>query len=219
MESLFGLLLWILGILALFGPFAVIRAAVKRRRWWLVVAAILALGWYWCIGASMLPPGLGMAAWTWSFLGGALLLLRLKLRRRWLVWGGLALAFAFPLTLCGLSFHEWWTKGRFAKLENRVDWDEFAPFAPGNRLVAATADDSFLFAPDAPIPKVNCAYALYPLGAAAMQALCPRAAYKNKMVRPVSSPDAYDELLMWRSIALVLAPSAEQAAQAKENGR
>ena len=188
--------------------------------------AILSLGWYWMVGGLLielgaLHPVAYLLTWTLTLVGVALLLLRLKLRWRWLVWVGLALVLAFPLTLGGLSFYDWWTKGRFAELENRVDWDEFEPFSPTNRLVAATADAAFLFATNEPIPEVKCAYALYPIGAAAMQALCPREAYKHWTVSPESSPWAY-EALMWQNnppCALVLAPSAEQIEKAKEKGK
>ena len=215
-----------MSILFLGAPLALIVAAIVFRRWWLVVPAILSLGWYWMVGGLLielgaLHPVAYLLTWTLTLVGVALLLLRLKLRWRWLVWVGLALVLAFPLTLGGLSFYDWWTKGRFAELENRVDWKEFEPFAPTNRLVAATADAAFLFTTNEPIPEVKCAFALYPVGAAAIQALCPREAYKHWTVSPESSPWAY-EALMWQNnppCALVLAPSAEQIEKAKEKGR
>ncbi len=215
-----------MGMLVLCAPLALIVLAVVFRKWWLVVPAILSLGWYWMAGAFIiafgaLHKGAYVLTWTMMLVGVALLLLRLKLPKWWLVWCGLALALAFPLTFGSLSFYDWWTKGRFAKLENRVDWREFEPFAPTNRLVAATAAAKFLFATNEPTPSVECAYAIYPIGAAAMQALCPREAFEGRRtVRPVSSPRAYDELT-WSTtpcIALVLAPSAEQIADAKEKG-
>ncbi|MBP5284534.1 MAG: substrate-binding domain-containing protein [Kiritimatiellae bacterium] len=205
-----------------FLPLVLILLAVVFRRWFVVVPAILSLGVYWSVGMitiafATLHFGAYFLAWNLTLLGVALLLLRLVVRRRALIRIALVLMLSMPAAICCCRSYDWWTKERFAALENRVDWNDFKPFAPGNRLVQVEADESSRFVADEPVPVVSCAYALYPVGAAAVQALGSQES--SPVVRPDSSPQAYSSLLGdGGTLVLALAPSADQMAAAEKNG-
>ena len=199
-----------------------IVSAVIWRRWVLVVAAILSLVPIWVVGylviaIASLRAGLYLLFWTFSVVGAALLLLRLKLRSRILGWSGLALVLATPCCRIVVPAYDWWTKERFERIENRVDWSLYRPFAASNRLVSVVAPTDLVFTPH-DVPSIDCAYALYPLGAAAVQAQCPQTSYTWSTIRPVASPHAYESLLQGRTSAaiLALAPSTNQLAMAEK---
>ena len=203
-------------------PLLLVVSAVVWRNWVLTGLAILSLLWCWPMGSLVIAftsvrSGIYFPLWTGFLVGLALLLLRLKLelKSRALLALGVFLVSGLLFAWTGVSAYDWWTKGRFAKLEDRVGWHLYEPFAESNRLVKVTAPDEFRFAVK-DLPRVHCAYALYPIGAAAVQALCPQASYKRSLVRPDASPRAYDELCLgWAPAILALAPSTNQLAMAE----
>lgn len=191
-----------------------------------VLAIFVFMGGAFAVVFGSLHPGTHLLLWLAFVLGLCLALVRLVCRRRWLVRVGLGLSLAAVLGAAGISACDWWTKDRFDKVENRVDWWDYKPFAPGNKLVKAECPDAFRF--EGWLPRISCAYALYPVGAAAVEALCPKALYKDGGISPESSPMAFDRLVAdsaddcWgvgrADVILALAPSEKQKAAAAEAG-
>lgn len=173
-------------------------------------AFILAMG--------SLHAGLYALLWLGFVLGLILCAMRRIWGVRWFVRIGRILIILPVLIWAGVEGYDWWTKDRFEKLENRVDWWEYRPFEADSRLVKVGAPDEFRF--EGAAPRIDCAYALYPIGAAAYQALSTET---NKIsINSVSSPLAYEMLTerdfpMYASdVILALAPSKADIARAAE---
>ena len=176
------------------------------------------------IGALMLAFGstrgeFYILVWLVFVLGLLLCVLRVIWGVRWFVRVGKLMMSLCVLVWAGCEGHYWWTKGRFDKLENRVDWRDYRPFEPGSKLVRVIAPEDLRF--DGAPPRIRCAYALYPIGAAAYEALA--AETNGVSVHAVSSPTAYETLTEtkrpWTSdLILALAPSEENVRVAAEKG-
>lgn len=178
---------------------------------WVVIGSIFIFG--------SLRPGF-MAVLCLSFvLGLFLLLMRRIWDVRWFAKLGL-FGLILPFVLWGsVTWYDWWMKYRFEKLENRVDWWEYRPFDPASKLVKVNAPEEFRC--EGKMPEISCAYALYPIGAAAYEAVSASAG--DITVYPASSPKAYGDLLRGGShrgadVILALAPSDEDRVKAAENG-
>ena len=161
---------------------------------------------------------------------------------RWRWWRRLgAGAFAGALAVSATAeIRRWWTAGRFARVAEGVeeshplatglvDWSRYKPFAKGNRLPRCDAPEEYRFRDG--WPHLRAAYALYPIAAAAVQAL-------GAQEGPVDAEDAWEHLSYggsdslfawlykevlyqwdWRCDAVFgLAPSAEQVAEAASHG-
>ena len=172
-------------------------------------AVILAMG--------SLHAGLYALLWLGFVLGLILCAMRRIWGVRWFVRIGRILIILPVLIWAGVEGYDWWTKDRFEKLENRVDWWEYRPFEADSKLVKVVAPDEFRFEGDA--PRIDCAYALYPIGAAAYQALSTET---NKIsINSVSSPRAYADLtghfpMDASDLILALAPSEADIKAAAE---
>ena len=158
-------------------------------------------------------------AWICFLLGLGIALSRLVWRKKWLLRIGLGIAAIAVLSAGGVSVREWWARGRFDVLREGIVWSDYYPFEPDNKLVKTDCPPEFRFEGQA--PKVVCALALYPIGAAAFEAQGTRETVPNSAILPCSSPYAYNSLLeaSWSSDAiLALAPSDDQRRLAKEKG-
>ena len=109
-----------------------------------------------------------------GLLSGLCLLLWLLYRKRHLgrsfgLAAGVFLAVALLIPL-GIRGYERFVVNRYEAIrESNWWWNDYRPFKPGNRLVKVEPDTTFRFAGKA--PRISGAYALYPVYAAAFQAL------------------------------------------------
>lgn len=94
-----------------------------------------------------------------------------------------AAAVAVSLSACA---HDWYTNIRYPALggTGRVDWARYLPFAPSNALPRCDAPAEYRFRDGG--PSLRAAHALYPVAAAAVQAL--------------GTPEAYPETNAWRRL-------------------
>lgn len=202
-----------------------ILAAVVWRRWILVQVSVVLLVPAWFEGALVFAfesvhAGLYMCLWACCLLGVMLLLILLMVTNRFLTWVGWLLVSSFPCGIVVVQANDWWVKDRFEKIENRVAWSLYEPFSESNLLVSAEAPAELVFTSEE-IPRISCAFALYPIGAAAVQAQCPRQRFSStsKIVRPAASPQAYKGLVLSEphsTAILALAPSTNQLAMAEK---
>lgn len=164
-------------------------------------------------------PDMYAVLWSVGLLGAMIRLVTLKLKcpKVKLIAGLLVLACPLGF-ICGWQY-DWWTKDRFPRLDKRIDWRQYEPFAPSNRLVSVEAPAEYRLNQTDHL-LIHCAYALQPIGAAAVQALCADEGIgANQFVKPVSSPQAYRCLRYYIGDAiLALAPSTNQLAQAEACG-
>ena len=81
---------------------------------------------------------------------------------------------ATALVAGGTALHFWWTEGRFPVVKQDVPWWQYRPFTDNNKLVQVEIPEELrLDGPD-DYPKMDGAYALYPIYAAVAQAMYPR---------------------------------------------
>ena len=124
--------------------------------------------------------------------------------------------------LCSIAFYAWtwWTVDRFPVMEQDVDWWQYRPFVEGNKLVRVEVPLEYTLNPDRSFPRLNGAYALYPIYAAMAQGLYPRdIAQQYNQIRTDGSDVIYDELLKGeRDLIFALAPSKKQAEEAEQAG-
>lgn len=199
-----------------------VRLMILRIVLTMLAACFAFFGWgfigFICSFGS-LRPGFMLILCLIFVLGLFLLLMRRIWGVRWFAKAGLV-GLILPIVLWGgVTWYDWWTKYRFEKLENRVAWREYRPFDPASKLVKVDAPEEFRC--EGKMPEISCAYALYPIGAAAYEALAKPTG--EITVTPASSPDAYMGLLSggtyWRSdVILALAPSDEDRAKAEDSG-
>lgn len=197
---------------------AAVALHLWRPRWWTFVLTLPAVFVLWGVGGLLLAMGsvhggFLMVLWTFFCLGLLLFFLWDCARVRAVLVAGLLLMAGLPVGCSARMGYDYWTKGRFEKLENRVDWNQYHPFSPGNKLEKVEVSDLYLWT-ETNGPCIACAYALYPIGAAAVQGVCPRKLYKGRRtVCEAASPQAFERLARgWSEIVLGLAPSAEQRA-------
>jgi phosphate transport system substrate-binding protein len=218
------------------------RAGRIFLRIFLVLATGAWLAFVWWIGTLLLLFGsLSRGVHILCLLAGCLGLFAAvvgwAVRWRWLRWLEAATAIAALAVSATAEIRRWWTDGRFDRVPEEgqewatgtVDWNRYKPFVKGNRLPKCNAPEEFRFRDGG--PKLRAAYALYPIAAAAVQALGTKETYAE-------AKDAWDHLSYggsddlfewlykeirfqwdWRCDAVFgLAPSEEQVAAAATNG-
>ena len=214
----------------------------RRHRAWrilgrivLVLAAGAALAFVWWIGTLLLVFGsllrnLHILCLLIACLGLFAAVVGWAVRWRWLRWLGAAAAIAALAVSATAEIRRWWTDGRFERVEDAhpwapgtVDWSRYEPFAESNRLPVCDAPEEFRFRDGG--PKLRAAYALYPIAAAAVQALGTKESYTGEEGWQRISYGGSDTLFMFLGkfaghcdAVFGLAPSDEQVAQAAEQG-
>lgn len=114
----------------------------------------------------------------------------------------------------------WWTVDRFPVMEQKVNWREYRPFVEGNKLVKVEIPPEYALNPDGGHPRLNGAYALYPIYAAMAQGMYPKhIAQDYHYVDTDGSDVIYEDLLKGDcDLIFALAPSKAQAEEAKQAG-
>lgn len=200
---------WIITLKVLFAVLLSVGLTIA----WPLVSIIIAFGTVHSMFYS--------ACWT-VFLVGLLLTVCIflfggpkKLKRIFL---GILLA---PI-VCAVAFYawNWWTVDRFPVMTQEIDWYQYRPFREGNKLVKVEIPAQYAMYPDGGYPRLNGAYALYPIYAAMVQGMYPETVAKNHWyLRTDGSDTIYDELLKGeRDLIFALAPSKQQAEAAEKAG-
>ena len=134
----------------------------------------------------------------------------------------IAYGIAILCVVTGASFKAWtwWTVDRFPVMEQKVNWREYRPFVEGNKLVEVELSPQYTLNPDAGYPRLNGAYALYPIYAAMVQGMYPEHIAENHWyLRTDGSDVIYRELLTGeRDLIFALAPSKKQQEDAEKAG-
>ena len=135
---------------------------------------------------------------------------------------------AFSLVVGGaFRAYTWWTVDRFPVMKQEVNWRDYTPFREGNKLVKVEipAEYSLVFSGEnvyktKELPRLNGAYALYPIYAAMAQGMYPIAAATHSLYVTTDGSDViYEELLKGgRDLIFALAPSKKQQEDAEKAG-
>lgn len=194
---------------------------------WLVVGVFVFSSVTARLPVNALRVELFLPLWALAFFG---LVPAFIWRRRKVLFFGLGVAFLCTLAYCWVYFYEWKTFDRYERLAaGAINWEEYRPFAPDNKLVKVSCPPEFRF--EGACPRVLCAYALYPIGAAAFEAQGTKESCGRRSIREENSPRAFASLMQvpfgeFRphnlpedcDAILALAPSAEQLEAAEKSG-
>jgi len=198
----------------------------------LVVLVLLGLYPVWFVGTISIAMGSLHKAfyfplWNVFILSLGVCLLTLKIGARKLRIISACVILACVLAFFGFRAYTWWTVDRFPVMEQKVNWREYRPFAEGNKLVKVQipAEYSLVFSGESgyktnELPRLNGAYALYPIYAAMAQGMYPDATAAHfQYVTTDGSDVIYEDLLKGdRDLIFALAPSKAQAEEAEKAG-
>ncbi|MBE6362948.1 MAG: hypothetical protein E7054_04765 [Lentisphaerae bacterium] len=141
-----------------------------------------------------------------------------KTRKIW-KYSGIAALF-FMLILCAVPAYRYFTVERFKQLNDRINWDAYDPWRTGTKVVAVDAAPEFKIKKD--LPRIDGAYALYPVYSGVVRALYDRKEYDKdswKYLNTNGSDMTFTNLLNDRADLLFSAPpSKKQIADAKAKG-
>ena len=174
------------------------------------------------IGFSSFHPGWEMLCFTVLMLALDALCLGaiLNRRKRWLL-GCVAVAAVMAAGIAGSRLHRYLTVDRYAKVSDRIDWYRYLPFNENSQVVKVTPDPKYRIERD--LPAIDCAYALYPIGAGVVQNLYNKMEYRQatgrRLVDANGSDTIYEKLLDNKvDLILALRPSRRQQEEAKKRG-
>lgn len=160
------------------------------------------------------------AAWTLFMLGFFILVCASMFHAKILRW----IACLIMLVVIAVSgvfrAWTWWTVDRFPVMRQEINWFEYKPFSEDNKLVKVEIPAQYALDADDQFPRLNGAYALYPIYAAMVQGMYPETvAWDYKYLRTDGSDTIYEELLKGeRDLIFALAPSKQQAEAAEQAG-
>ena len=188
------------------------------------IAIAILLFYIWVIGIIVIDFGLvrrllPQISWFVLCVGVFLCSIGIIWRVRVLRCISYILMLAGALLAGGIWMHYWWTEGRFPVVEQNVAWRKYHPFAENNKLVRVEVPEEFKLDESA-LPKMDGAYALYPIYAALVQAMYPREiAMLYQYVSYNGSDEIYRKLLAGEcDMIFALAPSKLQQEEAQKAG-
>lgn len=191
----------------------------------LVVLVLLGLFPVWFVGSisitmSSIHKAFYLPLWNVFILSLGVCLLTLKIGARKLRIISACVLLACILAFFGFRAYTWWTVDRFPVMEQKVNWREYRPFEEGNKLVKVEIPPEYALNPDGGHPRLNGAYALYPIYAAMAQGMYPKhIAQDYHYVDTDGSDVIYEDLLKGDcDLIFALAPSKVQAEEAKQAG-
>ncbi len=198
----------------------------------LVVLVLLGLFPVWFVGSisitmSSIHKAFYLPLWNVFILSLGVCLLTLKIGARKLRIISACVILACVLAFFGFRAYTWWTVDRFPVMEQKVNWREYRPFVEGNKLVKVQipAEYSLVFSGESgyktnELPRLNGAYALYPIYAAMAQGMYPDATAANfQYVTTDGSDVIYEDLLKGGcDLIFALAPSKQQQEDAEKAG-
>ncbi|MBQ9337049.1 MAG: substrate-binding domain-containing protein [Lentisphaeria bacterium] len=179
-------------------------------------------GMAWIVGCIVIGMGNVHPGWqmlNWTVFIPSLFLLQLGLIFRWrILWRVCGILTLISAAAFGsIEFHRWWTVDRHKQLSDRIDWFRYAPFRENSKVVKVTADPSFHIRRD--LPRIDGAYALFPLYAGVVQALYPPRDYALEILNTNGSDVTFQRLLNGKVDLIFSAPpSADQQEAARKKG-
>ena len=145
------------------------------------LAAGLVFAWiigYIAISFGSVNPMSMIAFWSLfllSLLVLAVALLFRKARQLWKYSGSAALISA--LILCAIPAYRYFSVDRFKQLDDRINWYVYDPWRIDTKVVVVEAAPEFKIAKD--LPKIDGAYALYPVYSGVVRALYDRREFEK----------------------------------------
>ncbi len=134
-------------------------------------------------------------------------------------WSGVA-AFFCLLMLCLIPAYRWYTVERFKQLNDRIHWYDYAPWRQDTKVVVVNAAPEYKISKD--LPKIDGAYALYPVYSGVVRALYERKEFEKnhwKYLNTNGSDITFRDLLNNTTDLIFSAPpSKKQIADAEAEG-
>lgn len=190
----------------------------------LVILLILVLWPVWYIGTiaimmGSLHRGFYFPLWSLFLLSLSVCLLTLILHARKLRIISACVLLACVLAFFGFRAYTWWTVDRYPVVKE-VDWRQYRPFEEGNKLVKVQIPGKYAMNSAEGFPRLDGAYALYPIYAAMVQGMYPEHLATNRQFLDTNgSDDVYRGLLNGSSdLVFALAPSKKQQEDAEKAG-
>ncbi len=126
-------------------------------------------------------------------------------------------------SFCMFRAYFWWTVDRYPVMTQKVNWHDYRPFLEGNKLVKVRIPEEYAMNTAEGFPRLNGAYALYPIYAAMVQEMYPASLFQDYHMYEYVSRDGsdviYKELLNGeRDLIFALAPSKKQTEEATAAG-
>ena len=179
----------------------------------------------WSFGLIMISMGsvhhdFYFAVWT-VFMLGVFVLICGTMFHSWILRRiSYAMMLFFLVGSCVFRAWTWWTVDRFPVMKQEVNWRQYRPFEEGNKLVRVKIPPEYALDSAEGIPRLNGAYALYPIYAAMAQGMYPETLARAYQYLDTDGSDViYDELLKSkRDLIFALAPSKQQAEEAEQAG-
>ena len=181
----------------------------------------------WMLG--MLAIGLGSVNpvsmsifWTLLLLSLLVLIFSLLFRKARKIWKwSVFFALFFLLALCLIPAYRWYTVERFKQLNDRINWYVYDPWRAYTKVVVVEAASEFKIAKD--LPKMDGAYALYPVYSGVVRALYDRKEFEKHSrweYLVTNGSDITFEKLLENKVDLIFSapPSKKQIADAQAKG-
>ena len=120
--------------------------------------------------------------WSLLMLSLMLLIFSLLFRKARILrkWAGGFMLF-FMLVLCLIPAYRWITVERFKQLNDRINWYIYDPWRVDTKVVIVEADDDFKILND--LPRIDGAYALYPIYSGVVRALYNKSKFEKNSWR------------------------------------
>ena len=137
-----------------------------------------------------------------------------KARKIW-KWAGSS-ALLCLLVLCLIPAYRWYTVERFKQLSDNINWHAYDPWRTGTKVVVVNAAPEFKIAKD--LPRIDGAYALYPVYSGVVRALYDRQEFakESRIYLDANGSDMTFRKLLDKEVDLIFSapPSKKQIADA-----
>ncbi|MBO5822543.1 MAG: substrate-binding domain-containing protein [Lentisphaeria bacterium] len=139
-----------------------------------------------------------------------------KTRKIWKYSG--AAAFFFLLILCAIPAYRYFTVERFKQVNDRINWYAYDPWRAGTKVVVVDAAPEFKIKKD--LPRIDGAYALYPVYSGVVRALYDKNKFEDGQYLNTNGSDRTFSRLLEKRVDLIFSapPSKQQIADATAKG-
>ena len=174
------------------------------------------------IGLGSVNPVSMSIFWTLLLLSLLVLIFSLLFRKARKIWKwSVFFALFFLLALCHIPAYRWYTVERFKQLNDRINWYVYDPWRADTKVVVVEAASEFKIAKD--LPKMDGAYALYPVYSGVVRALYDRKEFEKHSrweYLVTNGSDITFEKLLKNKVDLIFSapPSQKQIADAQAKG-
>lgn len=141
-----------------------------------------------------------------------------KVRNFWIFPAVASLLFA--LALAAIPLYRWYTVERFRQLNDTVSWYYYEPWRRNTKVLVVEAEEKYKISTE--LPKIDGAYALFPVYSGVVRALYDRKEYENDPYEYLNTngSDVTFRNLLNNKVDLIFSapPSKKQLADAKAKG-